>query len=46
MLTLDIAKEIAMSSGTSNRANKELKENSKLCRKYFILMEKAVKEND
>lgn len=43
MLTLDIAKEIAMTSGASNRANKELKENSKLCRKYFIAIEKAVK---
>jgi phage anti-repressor protein len=43
MLTLDIAKEISMSAGASNRANKELKENSKLCRKYFIVIEKAVK---
>ena len=42
-LTVNIAKEIAMFSGVNNRASKELKANSKLIRKYFILMEKAIK---
>ena len=42
-LTLDIAKEIAMFAGATNRVNDKLKANSKLIRRYFILMEKAVK---
>ena len=45
LLSLDFAKEIAMYCGSSLHANKELKENSKLARRYFILMEKAVKKN-
>lgn len=45
-ITLDIAKEIAMTAGLKGgRTSKELKENSKLARQYFILMEKAVKRN-
>ena len=44
IMKVETAKEIAMISGVSNRANKELKENSKLARKYFILIEKAFKE--
>lgn len=44
-LSVDFAKEIAMFCGASLHVNKELKENSKLARKYFILMEKAVKKN-
>ena len=45
LLTVDFAKEIAMYCGSSSHASKKLKENSKLARKYFILMEKAVKRN-
>lgn len=45
MLTLDSAKEIAMFAGASLHANDELKAVSRLARKYFILMEKAVKRN-
>jgi len=41
--TLEIAKEIAMFAGANNRANIKLKANSKLVRKYFILMEKGIK---
>lgn len=43
MLTLDVAKEIAMYTGKASRASIELQENSRLTRQYFILMEKAVK---
>lgn len=44
-ITLDTAKEISMVAGIKGgRTNKELKEKSKLTRKYFILMEKALKE--
>jgi len=43
-LTLDIAKEICMVTGLNPNANDKLKQNSKLCRKYFILMEKAIKK--
>lgn len=42
-LTLECAKEIAMYAGVTSHANKELKTNSKLARKYFILMEDAIK---
>lgn len=45
MVNLDCAKEIAMFAGTALHANDELKKNSKMARKYFILMEKAVKKN-
>lgn len=45
MLTLDVSKEIAMFAGTALHANAELKELSRLARRYFILMEKAVKSN-
>lgn len=45
MVNLDCAKEIAMFAGTALHSNTELKKNSKLARKYFILMEKAVKKN-
>jgi len=43
-LSLDIAKEIAMIAGATNRANEKLKENSKLIRKYFIKLESAIKK--
>ena len=39
-LTLDFAKEICMMSGRHKNSSKELKENGKLCRQYFLLMEK------
>ena len=42
-LTLSIAKEIAMISGVAGRSNNQLKENSKIIRKYFINMERALK---
>lgn len=45
LLNINFAKEIAMYCGSALHASKELKENSKLARKYFILMEKAVKKN-
>nr|DAX82114.1 MAG TPA: AntA/AntB antirepressor [Caudoviricetes sp.] len=45
MLSLEFAKEISMYCGTSTHASIELRNNSKLTRKYFILMEKAVKKN-
>lgn len=45
MINLDCAKEIAMFAGTALHANEELKQNSKLARRYFVLMEKAVKKN-
>jgi phage anti-repressor protein len=42
--TVETAKEIAMISGAKGgRTNKELKENSKIARKYFIYIEKAFK---
>lgn len=44
-LNIETAKEIAMYTGASLHASKELKTSSKLTRKYFILMEKAVKKN-
>ena len=45
LLTENAAKYIAMSSGSSNHVDSELKETSKLVRDYFILMEKIVKKN-
>lgn len=45
LLSLEFAKEIAMYCGTTLHAGESLKENSRLARKYFILMEKAVKRN-
>lgn len=45
MLSLDTSKEIAMFAGTALHANDELKTLSKLARRYFILMEKAIKRN-
>ena len=45
MLTLDTSKEVAMFAGAALHANEELKKISKLARRYFILMEKAVKAN-
>lgn len=44
-LTIELSKEIAMYTGTALHASSELKKTSKLVRKYFILMEKAVKRN-
>ena len=43
-LTLECAKEIAMVTGATPRMNKETKELSKLCRKYFIYLEEAIKD--
>ena len=45
-LTLECAKEIAMVTGATPRMNKETKELSKLCRKYFIYLEEAIKDMD
>lgn len=43
-ITVEIAKEIAMVSGAKGgRTGKELKERSKIARKYFIYIEKAFK---
>ena len=44
-LTLSLAKEIAMYTGRNSQASDELKETSRLVRKYFILMEKIVADN-
>lgn len=44
-LTLDLAKEISMFTGKNSQASKELKEASRMTRKYFILMEHLVLEN-
>lgn len=44
LVTIEIAKEIAMVAGAKGgRTGKELKENSKIARKYFIYIEKAFK---
>lgn len=45
MLSLNMAKEISMYTGAMPRANEVLKKNSKMVRRYFVLMEKIVKEN-
>lgn len=39
LLTLDLAKEIAMFTGRNSQASVELKRRSRLVRKYFILMD-------
>lgn len=46
LLTLDTAKGIAMITGKMNHVSEELKKRSKLARRYFILMEKIVKDNN
>ena len=42
-LTLDCAKDICMTVGSSNRTNKETKDISKMVRNYFKLMEKTLR---
>lgn len=42
-LTLNIAKEICMVTGLGHNSGDKLRENSKLVRNYFILMEKALR---
>lgn len=42
-LTLELAKELCMTIGITPALNKETKELSKLCRKYFITIEKTLK---
>lgn len=42
-LTINIAKEICMIAGVAGRPSDKLKTNSKMVRKYFIYMEKALK---
>ena len=44
-LTMDLSKEIAMFTGRNSQASEELKEVSRMVRRYFILMEKIVQEN-
>lgn len=45
-IKVSLAKEIAMVAGVKGgRTSKELKKNSKIVRKYFILMERLVKAN-
>lgn len=44
-LTLELSKEIAMFTGRNSQASEELKETSRLVRKYFILMERIVADN-
>lgn len=45
MVTMNCAKEISMIAGIASHANEELQNNSRLARRYFILMEKKIKEN-
>lgn len=45
MLSVNMAKDIAMYTGAMPRANDILKHNSKMVRKYFLLMESIVKRN-
>lgn len=42
-LTLDSAKDICMTIGSSNRTNKETKDISKMVRNYFKIMEKTLR---
>lgn len=42
--TLEVAKDIAMTTGTGKNSSEQLKENSKLVRKYFRLMENTLKD--
>lgn len=44
-ITLDMAKQIAMFAGSHKNSNEALRKNSQLTRQYFILMEKAVRQN-
>lgn len=44
-ITLDMAKQIAMFTGAHKNSNEALRKNSQLARQYFILMEKAVRQN-
>lgn len=44
-LTIEMSKEIAMYTGTALHASSDLKATSKMVRRYFILMEKAIKKN-
>lgn len=46
VLTLNVAKEIAMFTGRNSQASDELKYRSKLVRKYFILMENIVRDKN
>ena len=46
VLNIDIAKEIAMVTGVAQKMNEETKRLSKLVRKYFIAIEKAIKLAD
>lgn len=43
LITVDVAKQISMFTGANSQANEELKKNSRMVRKYFILMEKSLK---
>ena len=43
VLNIDIAKEIAMVTGVAQKMNEETKRLSKLVRKYFITIEKAIR---
>lgn len=45
ILTVDLAKEIAMFTGRNSQASYEVKQMSRMVRRYFILMEKIVKDN-
>lgn len=45
MLTVDLAKEVSMFTGKNSQASKQLKETTRLVRRYFILMEDIVKRN-
>lgn len=45
MITMGCAKEIAMISGIIGNASSELQDNSRLARRYFILVEEKLKEN-
>lgn len=42
-LTLECAKEICMVTGLNSKTNEKFRQNSKMCRKYFIKLEQAIK---
>ena len=44
MFTIDIAKEVAMFTGTDMRSSEEVRAKGKLVRNYFIKVEKALKD--
>ncbi|MGL4452501.1 MAG: antA/AntB antirepressor family protein [Sarcina sp.] len=44
MLTLETAKAVALGAGTTKNSGKEVREKGQLVRKYFITMEKILKE--